>query len=83
MQENNTAIPETYKTLPVVGKCCAPGEAFLKNGSEGVVCTVLDPSLAENFSPFFHDFNRSGYEVPGEKQDSFVAIVGDPCKYKK
>lgn len=74
-----TIIPEEYKNLSVVGKCCPLGEVLIKSGTQSSVC---DFSL-ENFSPIFYGFNAFGYEVPGEVRSSFVAIIGDPCKYKK
>lgn len=80
--ENMTIIPEEYKNLSVVGKCCPLGEVLVKNGTQNSVC-YLDSSMAENFSPVFYGFNAFGYETPGEVRSSFVAIIGDPCKYKK
>ena len=74
-------IPERYKNLPVVGKCCPFGEVFVKNGTDAVC--VPHSFTTGNFSPVFYDFNASGYEVPGVARSSFVAIVGDPCKYKR
>ena len=74
-------IPEKYKNLPVVGKCCPLGEVFVKNGTEAVCAP--DSFTTGNFSPIFYDFNASGYEVPGEARSLFVVIVGDPCKYKR
>ncbi|KZC10681.1 G-protein coupled receptor Mth2 [Dufourea novaeangliae] len=39
--------------------------------------------IGSSFSPLFSNFNRTGVEFPGDKQNTFVAIIGDPCKYKK
>lgn len=79
--QNETVIPDEYKDLPVVGKCCAKGEVLAKNGSRQARCTALDVAADQSFSPLFSNFNRSGFELPGEKRSAFVAIIGDPCKY--
>ncbi|XP_034182558.2 G-protein coupled receptor Mth2 [Osmia lignaria lignaria] len=77
--QNRTSIPEKYKNLPLVGKCCPEGEVLMKQKG----CMTVDPSTIHTFSPLFSKFNKSGCEVPGKKQNTFVAIVGNPCKYKK
>ncbi|XP_076160348.1 G-protein coupled receptor Mth2 isoform X2 [Ptiloglossa arizonensis] len=81
--QNKTEIPGEYKDLPVVGKCCPKGEVFVKNQTRNAVCTPYDSTIDENFTPLFCDFNKSGVVVPGEQRDAFVAIVGEPCKYKR
>lgn len=35
------------------------------------------------FSPLFSDFNKTGALAPGDKRDRFLAIVGDPCRFKR
>ncbi|XP_017891820.1 G-protein coupled receptor Mth2-like [Ceratina calcarata] len=77
--ENATAIPD----LPVVGKCCAVGEVLKKNINGSSFCTAMDSSVTEHFSPFFHEFNVSGYIAKGEMQNNFAAITGNPCKYRR
>ncbi|XP_076233349.1 G-protein coupled receptor Mth2 [Calliopsis andreniformis] len=79
LQQNETVIPEEYKNLPIVGKCCAKGEVLVKNGTQEAKCVASDLAVDQSFSPLFSNFNKSGFEVPGEKQSAFVAIVGDPC----
>ena len=82
--ENRTVIPEEYKDLPVVGKCCAKGEVFVKNRTQRLgSCTTSDIPIEKIFSPLFSDFNSSGCNIPGDPQATFVVIVGDPCKYGK
>ncbi|XP_076660194.1 G-protein coupled receptor Mth2 [Halictus rubicundus] len=81
--QNETAIPEEYKGLPFVGKCCPNGQIFVKNGTLDAVCTVSDATIEHSFTPLFHNFNKTGFEIPGEKQSAFVALVGDPCKFKR
>ncbi|KOC58935.1 G-protein coupled receptor Mth2, partial [Habropoda laboriosa] len=80
-QQNNTIEAEKYENLPVVGKCCALNEVFVKNGTPAV-CSTSNSSIAGTFLPLFHGFNSSGYEVPGDKESVFVAITGNPCEYK-
>lgn len=83
LQENKTIKLDEYENLPVVGKCCPIGEAFVINVTGKTVCAVTNPFISENFSPIFYNFNDSGYQVPGEVRSPFVAIIGNPCKYKK
>ncbi|XP_076303621.1 putative G-protein coupled receptor Mth-like 10 [Lasioglossum baleicum] len=78
--QNGTGIPEENKNLPVVGKCCPIGQIFDHNAHE---CVVSDAICKYSFSPLFHTFNNTGYEVPGDKPTEFVAIIGIPCKYNK
>lgn len=66
----------------MVGKCCPIGEVFVRNVTGKAVCTVMDPFSIENFSPIFYNFNDSGYSF-GKVRSTFVAIIGNPCKYKK
>lgn len=80
--ENKTTTLDEYKNLPVVGKCCPIGEVFVRNVTGKAVCTVMDPFSIENFSPIFYNFNDSGYSF-GKVRSTFVAIIGNPCKYKK
>ncbi|CAL7947043.1 unnamed protein product [Xylocopa violacea] len=80
---NGTTIPEKYKDLPVVAKCCEVDEVLVKNDTHGAICRAANYSVVEYFSPLFHDFNNSGFTVPGDKHTSFVAIVGNPCKYSR
>nr|XP_033323120.1 G-protein coupled receptor Mth2-like isoform X1 [Megalopta genalis]XP_033323121.1 G-protein coupled receptor Mth2-like isoform X2 [Megalopta genalis]XP_033323122.1 G-protein coupled receptor Mth2-like isoform X2 [Megalopta genalis] len=82
-RENGTAIPEEYKNLPLVSKCCPDGEVFIKNGTNTAACGVIHSTTEYNFSPIFYNFNKSGYEIPGDEHSTFVAITGDPCKYKR
>ena len=76
-----TAIPEEYKDLPVVGKCCGKGEVLVKNDTQPARCATSDIPIEEIFSPLFSEFNSSGFSVPGDPQATFIVIVGDPCKY--
>ncbi|XP_053987330.1 G-protein coupled receptor Mth2-like [Hylaeus volcanicus] len=82
--ENMTMIPDEYKNLSRVGKCCPPGEVFIKNGEdkEGY-CSVPRLQLNQSFSPSFSDFNRTGYWIPAQKHSEFVVIFGEPCKHKR
>ena len=79
--ENRTMIPEEYKDLPLVGKCCAKGEILVKNGTQPAKCATPDNPIEGIFSPLFSEFNSSGCSLPGDPQASFVAIIGVPCKY--
>ncbi|CAK9828041.1 G-protein coupled receptor Mth2 [Anthophora retusa] len=81
--KNYTIIPEEYKNLPVVGKCCAQNEILVKDGIHGS-CVNSNSSIATSFLPLFHDFDANGYHVPGDTWNEFVAIVGNPCvdRYK-
>lgn len=81
--ENKTTTLDEYKNLPVVGKCCPVGEVFVINVTGKAVCTVMDSFIIENFSPIFHDFNGTGYVFSGQVESPFVAIIGNPCEYKK
>lgn len=83
LQENKTTTLDEYKNLPVVGKCCPVGEVFVINVTGKAVCTVMDSFIMENFSPIFHDFNGTGYILSGQVESPFVAIIGNPCEYKK
>ncbi|CAK9796391.1 G-protein coupled receptor Mth2 [Anthophora plagiata] len=81
---NHTIIPEEYKNLPVVGKCCAQDEILIKVGIRGS-CVNLNTSIAApTFLPLFHDFDENGYHYPGDTRNEFVTIVGNPCvdRYK-
>ncbi|XP_078044691.1 putative G-protein coupled receptor Mth-like 10 isoform X3 [Augochlora pura] len=82
-RENGTAIPEEYKDLPLVAKCCPNGQIFIKNGTHHAVCEAIHSTAEYSFAPIFYNFNKSGYEIPGEEHSTFVAITGDPCKYKR
>ncbi|XP_031850366.2 G-protein coupled receptor Mth2 [Nomia melanderi] len=81
--QNKTVIPEKYKNLPLVGKCCPNGEVFVKNGTRPAICGVPDSMMENNFSPLFSKFNNTGFELPGDKYSAFVAIIGIPCKYRR
>ncbi|XP_003701680.3 putative G-protein coupled receptor Mth-like 10 [Megachile rotundata] len=78
--QNHTAIPEAYKNLTVVGKCCAEGEVFANLSERS--CRAVNSSTDPIFSPRFSRFNRTGLLAPGKRQSTFVAIVGNPCKDK-
>ncbi|OAD62804.1 G-protein coupled receptor Mth2 [Eufriesea mexicana] len=79
--KNWTTIPDEYRNLSAVGKCCSVGEVLVYREFQGGVCTSENVSIAENFSPSFHFANASGYDHYGYHHDRFVAIVGNPCKY--
>lgn len=81
LQKNWTTVPDEYRNLSVVGKCCPVGEVLVHRGSLGGVCTSGNFSVAENFSPLFHLANASRYDRYGYHHDQFLAIVGNPCKY--
>ncbi|XP_011863582.1 PREDICTED: G-protein coupled receptor Mth2-like [Vollenhovia emeryi] len=79
--QNETVVPEEYRQLPLVGKCCSIGEVIVKDTDGGTVC-VSSNDTTVYFSPFFSDFNRTGALVPGDEYKTFVAIVGNPCSLK-
>lgn len=79
--QNETVVPEEYKQLPLVGKCCSIGEVLVKDADGNTVCASSNDS-STMFSPFFSDFNRTGALVPGDEYKTFVAIVGNPCNLK-
>ncbi|XP_011169446.1 G-protein coupled receptor Mth2 [Solenopsis invicta] len=80
--QNETAVPEEYRHLPLVGKCCSLGEVLAKDTDGNTVCAASNDSSAMYFSPFFCDFNETGALVPGDEYKTFAAIVGNPCDRK-
>ncbi|XP_043273805.1 G-protein coupled receptor Mth2-like [Venturia canescens] len=87
----NETVPDiSYRTLPRVGKCCAIDEVLVKDGNEDSKCVSIasrlrstDDNDSDVFSPLFSDFNQTGALAPGDKYDRFLAIVGDPCRFKR
>lgn len=82
-QQNETSVPEEYKSLPLVGKCCPVNEVLTKDAAGNSVCVPTNDSSTVYFSPIFSDFNRTGVLVPGDEFKEFVAIVGSSCQYRK
>ncbi|KAK2586243.1 hypothetical protein KPH14_001500 [Odynerus spinipes] len=80
--QNDTSLPEEYANLPVVGKCCSVNEILVKDEYYGTVC-VPSSNSSIIFSPLFSEFNSSGLLIPGDEHDRFVAVVGNPCRYKR
>ncbi|XP_076627680.1 putative G-protein coupled receptor Mth-like 1 [Colletes latitarsis] len=81
--QNETVIPDEYKDLPVVGKCCAEGQMLVINETHKLACVPFDSAINQTFSPLFSKFNASGFQIPGDRHSEFVAIIGDPCNYKR
>jgi len=78
-------VPEKYRHLPLVGKCCSINEVLVKEGNKmngNTICVSSNDSSKEYFSPSFSDFNRTGALIPGDEHKTFVAIVGNPCNLK-
>ncbi|KAG7209000.1 hypothetical protein KM043_015167 [Ampulex compressa] len=80
---NNTKVPEEYRGFPLVAKCCPENEVLLKDESGAAVCASGNFTDEEIFSPLFSSFNKSGVMIPGDEHERFVALVGDPCRYKR
>ncbi|KAG8036239.1 hypothetical protein G9C98_004819 [Cotesia typhae] len=80
---NDSWTLEQYPKLPKVGKCCSLEEIMAKDENGMAKCTPADVPSYPIFSPYFSDFNKTGVLAPGDKKDSFVAIIGDPCKHKR
>jgi len=74
-------MPEEYKHLPLVGKCCAIDEVLIKDTHGNTVCAPSNDS-STYFSPLFSDFNHTGALVPGDKYETFTALVGNPCNQR-
>ncbi|XP_020293030.1 probable G-protein coupled receptor Mth-like 10 [Pseudomyrmex gracilis] len=81
LQNSTFLVPEEYKRLPVVAKCCSVNEQLAKDSNGNTVCASSNDSTAY-FSPFFSDFNRTGILLPGDESKEFVAVVGSPCNRK-
>ncbi|XP_014600349.1 PREDICTED: probable G-protein coupled receptor Mth-like 10 [Polistes canadensis] len=79
--KNDTNIPEEYKDLPIVAQCCLVNQILFRDENKGMEICVSLNSFEQPFSPYFHKSNSSGIWSSGEKQDSFVALVGYPCHY--
>lgn len=83
----NSSVPEEYKKLPLVGKCCPLGEILILNDNHKAFCSTINStgSLSRNnvFSPLFSEFNETGFEAPGDRQTLFAAYIGDPCDYNR
>ncbi|XP_015110799.1 G-protein coupled receptor Mth2 [Diachasma alloeum] len=80
---NESNAPQ-YRGLPVVQKCCPVGEVLTKDDTGRTVCLNASLTLDSTiFSPYFSDFNRTGVLAPGDEKSQFVAIIGDPCQFKK
>ncbi|XP_011263040.1 G-protein coupled receptor Mth2 isoform X1 [Camponotus floridanus] len=75
--QNETVVPEEYRNLPLVGKCCPVNEVLERSANE----SKCVPSTLY-FSPLFSEFNHTGVLVPGDESSEFVAIVGSPCDKK-
>ncbi|XP_036142803.1 G-protein coupled receptor Mth2 [Monomorium pharaonis] len=80
--QNETVVPEQYRDLPLVGKCCPIGEVLAKDVDGNTVCASTNDSSTVSFSPFFCNFNQTGALVPGDEYKTFAAIVGNPCDKK-
>ncbi|GAB1866737.1 G-protein coupled receptor Mth2 [Camponotus japonicus] len=80
--QNETVVPEEYRSLPLVGKCCPVNEVLVKSADEPTKCVPSNDSSTLYFSPFFSEFNRTGVLVPGDEYPKFAAIVGSPCDRK-
>ncbi|XP_066595523.1 G-protein coupled receptor Mth2-like [Prorops nasuta] len=78
--QNETVVPDQYKNLPLVAKCCSLNEVLVK-GATGTIC--LESNSTTAFSPLFSDFNKTGVLTPGDEKHIFVAIIGDPCNNKR
>ncbi|XP_043489980.1 probable G-protein coupled receptor Mth-like 10 [Polistes fuscatus] len=79
--KNGTNIPEEYKDLPIVAQCCPVNQFLFRDENKGIEICISLISSQQLFSPYFHKSNSSGIWSSGEKQDSFVALVGYPCHY--
>jgi len=79
-------VPDEYKQLPLVGKCCPIGEGLVRDTQRTghTVCASLNDTSNNTvyFSPYFSDFNRTGAMVHGDEVERFVAVVGNPCRLK-
>ncbi|KAJ8686435.1 hypothetical protein QAD02_022229, partial [Eretmocerus hayati] len=73
-----------YIGLPVVGKCCNENEVLRKNGeAEAATCARSNSTENELFWPLFTDYNKFGIYNVSMLQSEFVAVVGNPCHYKR
>ncbi|KAK0098992.1 hypothetical protein PV326_010968 [Microctonus aethiopoides] len=82
--ENESVIPDEYRNLSKVGKCCRVGEMMKKNVNGIGECVPINlTTLDTAFSPYFNEFNMSGINAIGQQKDIFVAMIGDPCEYKR
>ena len=74
-------MPEEYRRLPLVGKCCSIDEVLIKDTHGNAVCVSSNDS-STYFSPLFSDFNHTGALVPGDEYKTFTALVGNPCNQR-
>lgn len=83
LQNETTLVPDEYRELPLVGKCCPVNEVLVKSAGGDTKCVSSnDSSSTVYFSPLFSAFNRTGVLVPGDEFPEFVAFVGSPCDKK-
>ncbi|XP_046820460.1 G-protein coupled receptor Mth2-like [Vespa crabro] len=80
--QNDTSIPEDYKDLPLVGKCCPTNRILILNKDQNRKCIPSNTSELI-FSPPFYEYNSSGIWLPGNERKRFVALVGEPCHTKR
>ncbi|XP_014487779.1 PREDICTED: G-protein coupled receptor Mth2-like isoform X2 [Dinoponera quadriceps] len=83
LQNETSLVPEEYKELPLVAKCCSVNEILVRSADMGSLCVPLNDTSTLRFSPSFSYSNRTGMVLPGKECERFVAIVGIPCQYKK
>ncbi|XP_018349280.1 PREDICTED: G-protein coupled receptor Mth2-like [Trachymyrmex septentrionalis] len=79
--QNETTMPEEYRHLPLVGKCCSIDEVLVKDTHGNNICASSNDS-STYFSPLFSEFNRTGALVPGDEYKTFTALVGNPCNQR-
>ncbi|CAL1672333.1 unnamed protein product [Lasius platythorax] len=73
--QNDTLVPEEYRKLPSVAKCCPVNQVFVKKKG----CLLSNDSSMMYFSPLFSEYTRTGVFTPREEFGEFVALVGIPC----